>query len=376
MRNCIFGLLFLMMAAPACDDGTAAPPVDYAPLLASLTDDVVLPAMSNAATTADALDSALLALEASPAPATLTAAQSAWRTARAGYRNLDALYFGPVTTQGIGERVDAYPADDATIEWPGQRQYDHRRHVDRRPGRPRQRLFGNRIPALFDDGHERHCRANRRSELPLVHAGAGHGRRSGVVGAQPGWPWDPTQGGYATQVKTAGAGSTRYPRQLTAVDDFVGGVSYALELVVGVRLAEPLGRKGSGTPDPTQDPTRASDSAVADMTATLAGVQNLYGDNGKGFTARVTIASAPLNTEAMSQATTCGHAVTIMPLPFASAVVNQTSLVTARPVPSCDTWKTTWDTGVTAVHLGRRSIRIMMEIRIDFRLSTFERLKD
>jgi predicted lipoprotein len=157
--------------------------------------------------------------------------------------------------------------------------------------------------------------------------------------------WSPSSGNYAGQVETAGMGSTAYSQQRGAVDDYVGGIAYALELVVGVRLAMPLGLKTTGTPDPSLDPTSASDSAVADITASLGGVTAMF--DGAGFASALQSMNAALDTQAMSEMSACTKAVAAIPPPFVTAVVSSTATVQAA-YDACKTWKNEWDADITS----------------------------
>ncbi len=347
LRQSSLYLLLTIVALPACNDSTAAPTVDYGPLLASLTDHVILPANTTAATAASALDTALVALETTPSTTTLAAAQTAWREARRAYRRLDALYFGPLSDLGIGERIDAYPADTGAIDTMVNATTPiNATAIGTLGGQSKgflgveYLLFSTTGPsAIATQIGSAGCRSCTLARAMADEIASSIGQLADA--------WDPAKGAFATQVKTAGAGSTRYPRQRGALDDFVGGVGYALERVVGVDLAQPLGRKGNGTPDVTQVATRASDSAVADMTATLAGVQSLYTDEGNGFTARVKMVSARLDSEAATEAGNCASKAAAIPAPFATTLVSQTSLVQGA-YDACKLWKTTWNTDLTS----------------------------
>ncbi|HYP90814.1 MAG TPA: imelysin family protein, partial [Polyangiaceae bacterium] len=156
--------------------------------------------------------------------------------------------------------------------------------------------------------------------------------------------WDPAKGGYATEIEQAGAGSKRYPTQRAALDDVVGGIAFALELVVGVRLAEPLGKRADGTPDPALDPTSASDSASADMRATLDGVRALYDD---GLAGRARSKSTALDERIRTQLDSCRAGVESIPSPFRSALTDDTAKVESA-YQACKVAKSTWNTDVTS----------------------------
>ena len=339
----------LVLIAPftllaACDNGTGSNGVDYTPLLATLTDGVAVPAIAAFTTNADALVPALTALETMPTAASLSAAQAAWRVARASWRKLDTIGFGPVADDGIAARIDVAPADsagiDATVN--GTQTLD-KMYVGASGGKQKgflgieHLLFSANgadaaLASLTGDGAAARRRTFARAMAEEVAASA-HQLKDA---------WDPAQGGYATQVKTAGAGSTVFSHGIDAISQYAGKVAYALELVVGVRMGEPLGRKSTGVPDPSQDPTSASDSATADMTATLEGVRALWST--PGFASYVS-ASAVRN-EAETQQSDCIAQVSSIPAPYATALT-----AAAAPVQvaynSCKVWKKTWDMSIT-----------------------------
>lgn len=335
----------------ACSDDTGTAAVDYGPLLQSLTTEVILPEHEAFATSADALVTSLRDLEATPTADTLAKSQTAWRTARAAFRHLDALHFGPIAEFGISERIDFAPAKSADIE----------------------ALIAGSVPidaALVGSagGHAKGFlgaeyilfSSKGAAEVLLQLQGTGANdvlatRRRALVRAfgdeiaasahQLNDAWLPTQGGYAKDIIGAGTSSARYPSQRAALDEVVGGVAYAFEVIVAVRLGLPLGRKSGGTPDPGQDPTGASDNAAADVNASLTGINALY--TGQGLTTRVRLRSTILDTRIGSQISECAAKVSAIPVPFQSALTSSTASVQAT-YDACKSAKGTWNTDVTS----------------------------
>jgi predicted lipoprotein len=317
--------------------------LEYGPMLTSLAEQVAVPAHTAAATTASELVVALRALESSPSAETLGAAQVAWRTARAAYRKLDAFTFGPLTTKAIDARIDVAPADPSGIEKEvtGTEAIDAR-FVGASGGKKKGWLAleyllfrgpGGDVLASF-------ATTPRRGQLARAIAEEIETSTAELRDA-----WDPAKGGYANEVKLAGESSQTYGTQRAALDDLVGGGGYALELVVGIRLANPLGRKNkSGAPSPDEDPTLASDSAVADMVASLEGVSALY--KGSGFSSLVRSANAALDDSATAELDACLAAVRAIPAPFGTSVTSQTQTVQAA-FEACKAYKLTWNTDLT-----------------------------
>lgn len=337
-------LVLAGVAAPvACDDGSSASTTDYAPMLRGVADGVAVPENASFASSADALVTATRALESAPDQGSLDKAQGAWRDARAAWRKLDALHFGPIADLALGERIDvsanagaidAIVSGTATIDVAS---------VSAAAGNTKGFLGleylvfssnGDALARLQGDG----APARRRT---LARAIA---EEIAQTAHQLDDAWAAGKGGFAAEVSGAGAGSHRYATQRAAVDDVVGSVGFALELVAGVRLGQPLGKK-SGTPDPTLDPTRGSDNAAADVAATLAGVQAVY--QADGFAARVKDKSAALDARVTSELADCSAKVAAIPKPFATAVTASTAAVAAA-YDACKALKTTWNTDVTS----------------------------
>jgi len=325
---------------------TDAPARDYGPLLANLSEQVILPEHRAFASEADALASSLQALVDGPDADSLLNAQEAWRAARRAYRVLDALHFGPGYTLHISERIDVAPAEpegiealaagtaeisDSTISKAGGREkgflgLEYLLFVDRTT---------DRAPVLADDDS-----AERRRALALAMAHEIQKSAHQLDDA-----WEPSAGNYIGQLETAGKGSTQYASQRAAVDDMVGGVAYALEVVVGVRLAQPLGRKSGGVPDPSLDPTPRSDNAVADMQATLFGIDAMYA--GDGFSTVVRPKSVKLDELVLDSLTNVEVAIAAIPAPFSKAVVDDTSVVKSAFDIAADL-KKTWNSDVSS----------------------------
>lgn len=326
---------------------TDAPPRDYGPLLANLSERVVLPEHREFVVQSDALVSSVEALVDAPSAETLETAQAGWRAARKAYRTLDALHFGPGYTLHIGERIDVAPAEPSGIEALARGGGAIDDSAIAKAGGRQKGFLGleyllfpeasgdARAPALSDDGF-----AERRRALSLAMAHEVQKSARQLDDA-----WEPGVGGYAKQIETAGAGSTEYNSQRAAVDDMVGGVAYALEVIVGVRLATPLGRKSGGDPDPSLDPTLRSDNAVADMLATLTGIAALY--EGDGFSSAARAKSEKLDATMLDGLSHLQTAISAIPAPFGAAVVDATRTVKDAFDAGSDL-KKTWNTEVSS----------------------------
>jgi predicted lipoprotein len=332
----------------ACSN-TGAPERNYGPLLKNLTENVILPEHQDFDTQADALVVAVQALSDKPSADNVAAAQAAWREARRAWRVLDAVHIGPELTLHIAERIDVTPVDAAGIEAivTGTDAVDDQAVAD---AGGKKKGFLALEYLLWPDS----AAINDTPAPALANDDAAPRRRTWAISIadeiaksahQLDDAWEPSSGNYAEQLELAGAGGTQYATQRAAVDDLVaGGVANALEYIVGVRLALPLGRK-TGTPDPTQDPTLRSDSAVADIQASLSGVAALY--QGDGFSSVVKVQNNKLDSAVTADLEASKEKLAAIPSPFGDAVVNDTKAV-QEAYDATKTLKDTWNTDLSS----------------------------
>ncbi len=334
----------LLLTLTGCDNNTNAPETSYGPLLSDLTDQVIVPEHRAFATEADALVTALQALETSPTTDTLAGAQTAWRAARAGWRLLDPVHFGPILALATTDHIDV-TADPAAIEAivAGSGNVDDAA-VSKATSQARgflglqYLLFssdGSPPPAISSDALAPRRRTLAKSMADDIALSA-HNLDT---------RWEPNGGDYADALKNAGAGSAIYPTERAAVDALVNGVSYALEEVVHYRLSVPLGLTDGGTPDPSLDPTTLSDSAVADMSATLDGIGALY--DSAGISSVVKTRSATVDQQMLTELSSTQAAISAITPPFATSLVNDSSTVQAA-YDAGKTLKLTWNTNITS----------------------------
>ena len=79
--------------------------------------DIALAEYEDALSTAQALDSAVKALIATPSQETLTAAREAWKAARIPYQQTEAYRFGNPIVDDWEGRVNAWPLDEGLIDY-------------------------------------------------------------------------------------------------------------------------------------------------------------------------------------------------------------------------------------------------------------------
>ena len=331
-----------------CANNTDAPPASYGALLVTLGEEVILPEHREFVTQADGLVAALQALEQSPDDEdTLEAARAAWRAARKAYRMLDAVQLVPDVNLRITERIDVTPVDGPGIEKlaSGTGAVDDAA-VSNAGGKKKgflgleYLLFpepeGSDVAPVLRDDRAR----ERRLTLAVSMADEIAASARELDGA-----WERDQDNYIEEFEHPSLNARRYQTELDAVNDLVGAGNYALEIIVGIRLALPLGRKTGGTPDPSLDPTPRSDNAVEDMQSSLAGFSAVY--TTAAFTGAVQERSAALDAQVHSEISSSRLKLADIPAPFASAVVDQTPIVQAA-YDATKALKHTWNADVTS----------------------------
>ncbi len=337
----------LAALAFACGEDAGTEPPDNSALLRTLTESVILPEHASFTTSADALAAALAALETSPTADSLASAQAAWRTARAAYRKLDALHFGPVADLSIGERIDLAPAKSADIEALIAATAPLDASTVSNAGGHSKGFLGIEYLIFSDQGADTTLAQLQGDGAPSRRRSLAHLMAGEIASSahQLEDAWAPGKGNYAGEIENAGATSARYPSQRAALDDLVGGVAFSFEIIVGVRLSAPLGRRGNGSPDPSQDPTAMSDSTAADLQATIEGIHALY--DGAGLSSLVRPKSTVLDNRMGTQLGSCASTIKAMPTPFVTALTTATATVQSA-YDACKTTKSTWNTDITS----------------------------
>jgi len=88
----------------------------YDKIATSYVDVVVLPTYKSLSEKADALLTAVKAVEADPSTSTFAAAGNAWLEARAPWETSEAFLFGPVGDLGLDPNMDSWPLDQENIK--------------------------------------------------------------------------------------------------------------------------------------------------------------------------------------------------------------------------------------------------------------------
>jgi uncharacterized protein len=334
-RSLFVALSLALVSASGCST-TAHPATDSKPVLAALTDNVILPAYRAIDADAEALRTAARDLEAAPSEDTLTRTQSAWRAARKSWRHADAFRFGPVETKHITAAVDFWPAGTDVID---------KILADSAPitAESFEALGANAKGflaleyLLFDN-------AGGNAAVVATLTGATGARRLGYVTAAADnlktktsellRAWEPSGENFAKDLTLAGESGTSFPSSKAVVDQLVNSSAFAAEVVTNTKIGKPFGKKTGDVPQPDQEEAPRSDDSIDDMLATLDGVRSVYlGTSGGGASPAgkpamgigdlVRAKNASLDTRVVAALDEARAKVSAIPPPFRTAIVSQ-----------------------------------------------------
>ena len=257
----------LVATAVACGPGGP----DEAEVLASITDDVMVPSYEALASETAEFRDALNALCAAPSEAALSDAQEAWRGAREAWARSEASGVGPVLDRrstGViawaivqPERIDTLLASDSAIT----------ADFVRSNISSTQRGLGGIEYVLFEE--DAVLAANSRRCSYLTSAASVMADESAAL--RDDW----TAGG--SPYKDYFTGRADEPLETSeAVAEVVRTQVFLIRTIVDMRLAGALGLRGDA--DPTAIPGGAGLNALADLRNQVLGMRDVYEGVGEG----------------------------------------------------------------------------------------------
>ncbi|MDB4932599.1 MAG: Peptidase Imelysin [Myxococcaceae bacterium] len=334
MRNPLVLASALALLAACSDD--AAADVDRNAMLRDLADNVIVPGVQQYAVAAHGLAVAAEGLCASPGLDALEETRAAWRAARIFWKEAQIYQAGPYETlhmQGVVDWSPVLPADvEAVIAGAGPLTADA---VDSL-GSNRRGLAGVEV-VLFDPARD------PAAIVAALRDGANPSRRCQYLAAVTAHvdrasqaylaAWQPTGGGYARTLATAGQGSSIGTTR-EGVDLLVNQVSNALETLQVSRLSTPAGSRNGGVAQPERVESALSGASVAEVSAGLRGVRALYlgtylGHSGLGLASMVAARSTSLDRSIRAELDASEASVRAITLPLQRAVTEQRALVDA-----------------------------------------------
>ena len=275
-------LAILLVTSAACVGGG---PSDKE-VLVSLTDQVVVPAFAEFAEEAAELDQAAEAFCDGPSETTLTAAQEAWRLARASWLRSRAMWFGPVMDRRSISLLEWSPTDVEGIDQ-STLVDDHSidaEYVKNSLSADR-RGFGAMEHLLFSVDALRNVSGSLSYCAYLL--AVTQTTREEAVAISDEWV-------------NGGDGSSPYKDYFTdrsklslvpsaAIEEVVRIQVFLIRDLVQMRMATALGLSGEGV-DPAAIPGNTADNGLADLRSELAGLQLVYqgvGSESPGISALV-----------------------------------------------------------------------------------------
>ena len=257
----------LVATAVACGPGGP----DEAEVLASITDDVMVPSYEALASETAEFRDALNALCAAPSEAALSDAQEAWRGAREAWARSEASGVGPVLDRrstGViawaivqPERIDTLLASDSAIT----------ADFVRSNISSTQRGLGGIEYVLFEEDASLAADSRRCSYLTSA--------ASVIADEAAALRDDWTAGG--SPYKDYFTGRADEPLETSeAVAEVVRTQVFLIRTIVDMRLAGALGLRGDA--DPTAIPGGAGLNALADLRNQVLGMRDVYEGVGEG----------------------------------------------------------------------------------------------
>lgn len=290
-----------------------------------LTAEIIVPTYDEVVERTSELATATHAFVASPDAGTLAALQAAWRAARVPWKQTDAFRFGPQAMQSLATAIDQVPVDPPKID---------------------AELAGT---ATLDTAYIGGLGANKKgfhtieyftfgaddaAVLALLTSDALAPRRrdyllacadhlaATAVQLRDAWV------GYAAQLADPGADNASFPTIKASIDALVNESVFQAEVIADARIGKPMGTATGGTPQPALQESAPSDNSIADMTATLIGIRNIYfgtrtGEPGKGIGGLVIAANPATDRDVRAALATAFTAVEQIPRPYTQALVDR-----------------------------------------------------
>lgn len=294
-----------------------------------VTAEVIVPTLDEVVVRAGELVVAIRALADVPGAAELDAAQAAWRAARVPWKEADAFRFGPAKDLGLTAaidqaidppKIDLEIAGTATIS----EQYVETLGANKKGFHAIEYL-------IFRGDDDAAVLASltgepRRRELLVAYAQNLERKARELRDA-----WS---GSYATTFAKPGSANMEYPTIKSVIDALANESVSQSELVADARIGKPMGTGTGGVPQPDLEESGPSDNSIADMTASLRGIRNVYfgsrtGEPGKGIGKLVAAQSPAVDRDVRDALAGALAAVAAIPRPYRAALVGQSPEIAA-----------------------------------------------
>jgi putative iron-regulated protein len=288
-----------------------------------VTSQVIAPSHAALARGAEALQAAVATLVGAPEPATLAAAQQAWRDARTPWTRGLVFRVGPVQDDLFQSRLDQWPVDDARIatEIAGSAELTPV-YID---GLGANKKGFHAIELLlFDESGDAAVLAAF-TEDPLAARRAAYLSATAALLVRDARALDAAwnaPGDFVTEIVDIG-GAGPFATVKEATDALLNESIAAAQIIADTRLGKPMGKATGTGPLPSLIESLPSDGAIDEMRASLAGIRAVYQGPGgaDGLTVLVARASSTIDARVHAEIAALDAALAAIPRPFAAAVV-------------------------------------------------------
>lgn len=274
------------------------------------------------------LDSAAATFCDAPGAQNLETTRAAWRRAMETWVVASMFQLGPIGDENRGLRIEFWP--DANNNVPrAVEQMLARDDVLTAETLARQSVAAQGLPALerllFDPDADALAEftSGDRAARRCTYARAITGNLLGIARAvEAGWTGD---GGYASQLASAGRGSDVFATREAAIDEVVNGLFTTLSAARDDRLAGPLGGDTAADAKPFRAESAPSGNSFANLAASLRGAEAIYdGGSGFGFDDYLRASSRDaLASRITGEFTTLQERIAAMPAPLTDAVQDE-----------------------------------------------------
>lgn len=339
-RWLLLGLSVAMITGCSDDDDDPTGPsdagYDFTTILIDYVDDVVVDTYADLRDKADALQTAVAALDA-PAPggggdqALLDAAGQAWIDAREPWEASEAFLFGPAAFLGLDPALDSWPVDQQQLQDVLESEFELTPEFIAEGLGPALRGYHTIEFLLFRDGQVRTAASVTAREREYLVAATTVFRDEATA------LWDAWANGYdggaafATEMKTAGGTGSRYRTQLDAVTEMLEGMIAICDEVANGKIADPYDEGDTSLVE-----SQFSWNSLTDFANNLRSVRNAYlggyhlGTDGAGLDVFVASENEALDTRIRSELDAAIAAIGAIPEPFRDNLDASTEIEAAQ----------------------------------------------
>ncbi|MEM6956924.1 MAG: imelysin family protein [Myxococcota bacterium] len=263
-------LMCLALLLASCS-GDEAPTeeFDLSTMLSQLGENVFLPTYRDAASAAEALESAATTYCAAPSDAGLSALEDAFRSAHVAFRAADAFAYGPHTDrpERFGPKIDEFPVETADVQelltsTDGLALEDFQLRGNRTQG------FTVLDYLIFSSEDEVGSWSGRRCEYVVGQSGRVREITAGYVQA-----WSPEGGDHLGEMVR---GEGRYPGVFTAASIVMEQLKFGLEFTRAIRVGKPFGERDAGRLQLDQFEAPNSRGSLAAVRRSVESARSVY----------------------------------------------------------------------------------------------------